>query len=66
MTGTFLNTLKFNVKDCDPTTGDPDEEVGYADEYVVSWGGRGGELMEGGMSVHVLCKTTLCASSSPL
>lgn len=34
--GTFLNTLKFQVKDCDPTTGEPDSDVGYADEYVVS------------------------------
>jgi coatomer protein complex subunit gamma len=38
VTGTFLNTLKFNVKDCNPDTGEPDDEVGYADEYVVSWG----------------------------
>lgn len=36
VTGTFLNTLKFQVKDCDPTTGEPDSDVGYADEYVVS------------------------------
>ena len=36
VTGTFLNTLKFNVKDCDPDTGEPDDDVGYADEYVVS------------------------------
>lgn len=35
VTGTFLNTLKFQVKDCDPTTGEPDSDVGYADEYVV-------------------------------
>lgn len=45
VTGTFLNTLKFNVKDCDPDTGEPDHDVGYADEYVVSgcgsWGGCG-------------------------
>ena len=33
--GTFLNTLKFQVKDCDPSTGEPDSDVGYADEYVV-------------------------------
>ena len=37
VTGTFLNTLKFQVKDCDPTTGEPDSDVGYADEYVVSY-----------------------------
>ena len=36
VTGTFLNTLKFVVKDCDPNTGEPDDEVGYDDEYVVS------------------------------
>ena len=44
-----MNTLKFKVKDCDPDTGEPDDDVGYADEYVVSgWvgavvGGCGGE-----------------------
>ena len=53
VTGTFLNTLKFNVKDCDPTTGEPDDDEGpgYEDEYVVSvytclcvcMGGGGGE-----------------------
>ena len=31
--------MKFTVKDCDPTTGEADEE-GYEDEYVVS-GRRG-------------------------
>ncbi|KAL1927483.1 hypothetical protein VTP01DRAFT_3720 [Rhizomucor pusillus] len=30
----FTNTLKFEVKDCDPTTGEPDPE-GYEDEYQV-------------------------------
>ncbi len=35
MTGTFSCTLKFLVKDCDPNTGEPDDE-GYDDEYVVS------------------------------
>ncbi|XP_065910406.1 coatomer subunit gamma-2-like isoform X1 [Dysidea avara] len=35
ISGTFLNTLKFQVKDCDPTTGEPDNDVGYADEYVL-------------------------------
>lgn len=30
--------MKFTVKDCDPTTGETDDE-GYEDEYVVrSWG----------------------------
>ena len=31
---TFTNTLKFIVKDCDPNTGEADDE-GYDDEYVV-------------------------------
>ena len=35
VTGTFACTLKFLVKDCDPQTGEPDDE-GYDDEYVVS------------------------------
>lgn len=30
----FSSTLKFVVKDCDPTTGEPDPE-GYDDEYEV-------------------------------
>lgn len=34
MTGTFSCTLKFIVKDCDPNTGEPDDE-GYEDEYVL-------------------------------
>lgn len=47
--------MKFTVKDCDPTTGEADEE-GYEDEYVVSeegyededvvsgsWGPRGSQ-----------------------
>ena len=38
VTGTFLNTLKFTVKDCDPNTGEPDDDVGFDDEYVVSEG----------------------------
>ncbi|TPX31608.1 hypothetical protein SmJEL517_g05105 [Synchytrium microbalum] len=29
---TFTNTMKFIVKDCDPNSGEPDEE-GYEDEY---------------------------------
>lgn len=35
VTGTFSCTLKFIVKDCDPNTGEADDE-GYDDEYVVS------------------------------
>lgn len=34
VTGTFSCTLKFLVKDCDPNTGETDEE-GYEDEYVL-------------------------------
>lgn len=34
VTGTFPCTLKFVVRDCDPTTGEPDDE-GYEDEYVL-------------------------------
>lgn len=34
MTGSFTNTLKYIVKDCDPNTGEPDDE-GYEDEYVL-------------------------------
>ena len=35
-TGTFNATLKFVVKDCDPSTGLPDSDEGYDDEYMVS------------------------------
>jgi len=35
VSSTFTCTLKFIVKDCDPNTGEPDDE-GYEDEYVVS------------------------------
>jgi coatomer protein complex subunit gamma len=35
VSGTFLNTLKFIVKDCDPNTGEPDTDQGYDDEYVL-------------------------------
>ena len=31
----FSNTLKFIVKDCDPTTGEPDDADGYPDEYAL-------------------------------
>ena len=37
VSGTFLNTLKFIVKDCDPNTGEPDDDQGYDDEYVVCY-----------------------------
>ena len=33
-TATFSCTMKFIVKDCDPTTGEADDD-GYEDEYVV-------------------------------
>lgn len=31
----FSCTLKFNVKDCDPNTGETDDDEGYEDEYVL-------------------------------
>jgi len=31
----FSCTLKFVVKDCDPNTGEPDDDEGYEDEYVL-------------------------------
>lgn len=31
----FSCTLKFVVKDCDPSTGEPDDTEGYPDEYVL-------------------------------
>ncbi|GFY78140.1 coatomer subunit gamma-2 [Trichonephila inaurata madagascariensis] len=33
--GTFGNTLKYLVKDCDPNSGEPDDDEGYEDEYVL-------------------------------
>jgi coatomer protein complex subunit gamma len=33
--GTVSATLKFVVKDCDPTTGEPDTDEGYPDEYLL-------------------------------
>ena len=33
--GTVSAVLKFVVKDCDPTTGEPDSDDGYPDEYVL-------------------------------
>lgn len=35
VTTTFSCTLKYTVKDCDPSTGEADAE-GYQDEYIVS------------------------------
>ena len=35
VTGVFTCKLKFIVKDCDPTSGVPDDEAGYEDEYTV-------------------------------
>lgn len=32
---TFGATLKFIVKDCDPSTGQPDSDEGYDDEYML-------------------------------
>ncbi|UYV63358.1 COPG1 [Cordylochernes scorpioides] len=32
---TFNCVLKYLVKDCDPTTGEPDDDEGYQDEYVL-------------------------------
>ena len=35
VTGTLTCTMRYTVKDCDPATGVPDDEEGYADEFVV-------------------------------
>ncbi|CAF0898652.1 unnamed protein product [Didymodactylos carnosus] len=35
VTGTLTCTMKYTVKDCDPATGVPDDEEGYADEFVL-------------------------------
>jgi coatomer protein complex subunit gamma len=35
VTATFNCVLKFIVKDCDPNTGEPDNEEGYQDEYAL-------------------------------
>lgn len=35
VTASFSCTLKFIVKDCDPNTGEPDDDEGYDDEYVL-------------------------------
>ncbi|XP_057372762.1 coatomer subunit gamma-2-like [Daphnia carinata] len=45
-TGTCSATLKFTVKDCDPTTGQPDSDDGYEDDYVL-------EDVEIGVSDHI-------------
>ncbi|CAF1553059.1 unnamed protein product, partial [Rotaria sp. Silwood1] len=34
VTGTLACTMKYTVKDCDPTTGVSDDEEGYADEFL--------------------------------
>ena len=35
VSASFSCTLKFVVKDCDPTTGEADDDEGYEDEYVL-------------------------------
>lgn len=35
VSASFSCTLKFIVKDCDPATGEPDDDEGYEDEYVL-------------------------------
>ncbi|CAF4682438.1 unnamed protein product [Rotaria magnacalcarata] len=35
VTGSLACTMKYTVKDCDPATGEPDDEEGYADEFVL-------------------------------
>lgn len=35
VTASFSCTMKFIVKDCDPSTGEPDDDEGYEDEYVL-------------------------------
>jgi len=32
---TFSASLRFTVRDCDPTTGEPETEEGYADDYTL-------------------------------
>jgi coatomer protein complex subunit gamma len=34
--GTLACTMKYTVKDCDPATGVPNDEEGFADEFMVS------------------------------
>ncbi|KAA0203341.1 hypothetical protein HAZT_HAZT008451 [Hyalella azteca] len=34
-TGTFTACLKFQVRDCDPITGEPETEDGYGDDYTL-------------------------------
>lgn len=36
MSCTFSCTMKYLVRDCDPNTGEPDDD-GYDDEYVVRY-----------------------------
>ena len=33
--GSFSCTLKFNVRDCDPATGEPETDMGYDDDYIL-------------------------------
>lgn len=35
VTATFNCVMKYIVKDCDPNTGEPDNEEGYQDEYAL-------------------------------
>ena len=35
VTGTLACVLKYTVKDCDPATGQPDDDEGYPDEFMV-------------------------------
>lgn len=35
VTGSFNATLKYQVKDVDPTTGEPESDEHYDDSYVV-------------------------------
>lgn len=36
VTGNFAATLRFNVRDVDPTTGEAESDDTYEDSYVVS------------------------------
>ena len=61
--GTFLNTLKFAVKDCDPISGEVDDEdgPGYDDEYVVS-GTSCPVYMQQSVNAPVEVKASVCSS----
>lgn len=43
MSCTFSCTMKYLVRDCDPNTGEPDDD-GYDDEYVVRETRKGREV----------------------